>query len=178
MVRENKQQNRESQTNGASEGTQTGAELISSLLLFCFGLFVLLSGLYMCFFAVTGTKVWYYSPGFFPAFVGCVLMLLSIVLLIKKLPAGGFHMVNFRIFDTVDKVKFIRLIVSVVMLAIYVFLLIGRLPFTIATFIYLASSMFVFRSKGFAIWKLLLISLVTTVLVYVFFGVVAGVPLP
>ncbi len=155
-----------------------GAELISALVLLVFGLYVLLSGLYMCFFAVTGTDIWYYSPGFFPVFIGTVLILLSFLLFRKKTPPGGVKDVDFHIFKNMRSVQFIRLITAIGLFAAYVFMLIGNLPFWAATFLYLSVNMVIFRSRGFPVWKLLLISALTTALVCFFFGVVAAVPLP
>ena len=89
-------------------------DVISSIVLFGFGLFSLISGIYICFFAVSGTNIWYYSPGFFPLFIGVVLILLSTILFIKKTAAGG-RLRRFSPFsgDALSRVKTLRLIVAV-----------------------------------------------------------------
>ena len=152
-------------------------DLISSIVIFLFGVFIVVSGVYMCFFASTGTKVWYYSPGFFPLFMGVVLVFLAVVLFIKKCRLGArFQRMNKS--QTGINRSAIRLVLSIGLFAGYVFGLIGRIPFVIATFLYLVVTMILFRDRGFAIWKIILVSAITTGLVYLFFGVIAAVPLP
>ena len=155
-------------------------DLVASVIVFAFGLYSFLSGLQMCFFAVTGTKVWYYSPGFLPAFIGLVLMILATIMFCKKY-ANGVRITNEDVHRTFQKLfsfRNWRLITAIVFLAIYVFLMIGRIPFAIATFLYLSVNFITFRTRNIAIWKLLLISAITTAAVYVFFGMVAAIPLP
>ena len=155
-------------------------DILSSVVLFLFGIYVFCSGLYMCFFATTGTKVWYYSPGFFPAFIGVVIMLLSSILYRKKYTTEINTLQNLMkvLRHAVQPSKSGKLALSVGMFAFYIFVLIGRIPFVAATFIYLSATMICFRTEQYPVWKLLLISGISTGAIYLFFGVVAAVPLP
>jgi hypothetical protein len=72
----------------------------------------------------------------------------------------------------------VRLLLSIGLLAVYVFLLLGRIPFFAATILYLFVSMMVFRKKTFAVWKILLISSAITALITYGFGTLASIPLP
>ena len=134
----------------------------------------------MCFFTASGAKVWYYSPGFFPLFIGAVLMFTSLLMGILKLRAGArLGKDAFRAEDADGgKKRRLRLLLAIALFAVYVFVLIGTVPFVPATFAYLAVTMIVFREKAYPIWKLLLISAVTTGAVYLVFAVLASVPLP
>ena len=73
---------------------------------------------------------------------------------------------------------YLRLFFTLLLLIIYVFILIGRIPFLMATFIYLVSNMILFREDNFAIWKIVLISLITSIAIYFGFGILARIPLP
>ena len=165
---------------GLSAAQLAKLDLISSIAIFCFGLFVFASGVYMCFFTVTGAKAWYYSPGFFPCFVGAILMLASLVMFVKKLRSGASFRKAGAEDEAADEKKraTYRLLLAIALFAVYVFVMIGRLPFLLSTFLYLAVTMIVFRKDNYPIWKLLLISAAATGAVYLFFGVIASVPLP
>lgn len=157
-----------------------GIDLISSIAIFCFGLYVFASGIYMCFFAVTGAQAWYYAPGVFPCFIGTVLMLVSVLLFLKKRRAGAaFGKTTADAPETEEKKRARgRLLLAIALFAVYVFVMIGRLHFLLSTFAYLAVTMIVFRKEDYPVWKLLLISAAATGAVYLFFGVIASVPLP
>ena len=79
---------------------------------------------------------------------------------------------------------FLRLVIAAGTLAIYVFVLLGlqigsfQLPYEAATFIYLFATMAYFRPKGFAIWKIALISVVLSVVIGYGFSSFAKIPLP
>ena len=164
----------------AKDNNLLQADLISSIIIFCFGLFVLITGVYIAFFAVSGTDVWYYSPGMFPMVVGFALIVLSVILFRKKRSEGArFVALSFSSIKTmIRSKKNIRLLLAITLFAVYVFGTLGRLPFVVATFLYLFVTMIVFRTEKYALWKIAVISLVTTSLIYFFFGVVASVPLP
>jgi cell division protein FtsW (lipid II flippase) len=155
-------------------------DLICSILILAIGLYVAGSGLYIALFEANGTDVWYYSPGMFPIMIGACLMIFALLLFFKKRKEGArlknIHFENLRALLK-EKTTY-RLLLAIALFSAYVFLLIGHIPFVAATFIYLAVTMIVFRRDGFPIWKLLLISAITTAFIYVFFGIIAAVPLP
>ena len=169
-----------------SNNTLRKADIISSIVIFIFGLYVLAHGIYMSFYAVTGTKVWYYSPGMYPIVLGSALMVLSVLLFLKNYAFsrhsddnsmngpesfegfwGGVH----------RSTAVLRLLISIIIFAVYIFVLFGNLPFILATFIYLSVTITVFRQNKFAIWKIIIVALFTSVTVYFLFGIIAAVPL-
>lgn len=156
------------------------ADLLSSIFICALGLFILITGIHISFFTNNGTDVWYYSPGLFPVFIGTVLVLLSIIMFVSKYKHGArICIVGMKsMLKAINSKASLRLFVSIALLAAYVFLAIGRLPFVVATFIYLAVTMMVFRKDNYAIWKILVISACATGMIYLFFGVIAAVPLP
>ena len=157
-------------------------DFLSSIILFVISLCVLVYGIYIAFFASTGTDVWYYSPGFFVMFIGTCLCVFSMILFVKNYDKRYFQAGEIKgigtIFSSNRKKECLRLFLSIALLAVYIFLAIGNISFVIATFLYLSVTMICFRKDGFPIWKILLISAIVTAGIYLFFGVIAAVPLP
>lgn len=131
------------------------------------------------------TAQWYDSPSLFPMVIGVMLLVCSLVYLWQN--RQGWRISP----DDIEKVKayfksntFLRLVISVVTLAVYVFVLLGlrigsfKLPYEAATFIYLFVTMTYFRPKGFAIWKIVLISAVLSLVIGYGFSNFAKIPLP
>lgn len=82
------------------------------------------------------------GAGFFPLIVGCVLLLLGIVLLYVGIRCGGVKrlqeiMNGSSILAFIKSDETVRVVVLVVMMVIYMFILIGRIPFIAATAIYI-----------------------------------------
>lgn len=131
------------------------------------------------------TAQWYDSPSLFPIVIGTILLLCSLAYLWQN--RQGWRITP----EDIEQIKayfksstFLRLMVAAGTLAIYVFVLLGlrvgsfKLPYEAATFIYLAVTMAYFRPKGFAIWKILLISAVLSVVIGYGFSNFAKIPLP
>lgn len=83
------------------------ADIITSIVIFLFGLYVFCSEIYMLFYAVTGTKIWYYSPGIYPVILGIILMMLSVMLFLKNI---AFHVESMDINEISGGLLIIRLI--------------------------------------------------------------------
>ena len=174
-----KPQDPEDETTPKKDMVEADYDILSSLVLLVFGIFVLANGIYISFFTNNGAKTWYYSPGFFPMFLGVILILLAFLLFVTKYTAGGrLRFVNIQFDISRNHVKLLRLCLAVCLFAIYIFVLIGRIPFPGATFLYLSITMISFRPKGYPVWKIIVISAITSALVFLFFGKVASVPLP
>lgn len=164
-----------------SEVSMDLKDMISSIVIALFGLFVLGSGIHM---SLTSQQMsdtaWYGTPGILPIIIGFVLTSLSIIMFVSAYRKG--ERINkelcVRAAAYLKSKKFLRLAFAIGMLAVYVFVLFRFIPFLISTFIYLGANMIFFREKNYPIWKLLIISAVFTVALYLFFGEVAGVPLP
>jgi len=156
-------------------------DLYSSIVLFLASLYVFVCGLRMPINVYTGSDdAWYGAPGGFPIIIGGILMVLSAMLFVKSWRVvGGFHKEDFKGFTQTLKSSYAKRLVLVVgLLVIYIFVLLGRMPFYVATFLYLFITMLAFRKKNFAIWKLLIICVVVVALITYGFGTLAGIPLP
>lgn len=156
-------------------------DLVASVVLIVFGMYLLISGALMSQKTMTlADSPWYGTPGMFPIFIGAALVILSSIMF-GSLLRSGIRMdkgdVTFigRYFRSES---FRRTLVVIGFLAIYVFILFGNINFLLATVIYLFSTMLYFREKRFAVWKIAVISVAFTGFLYLFFGVLAGVPLP
>ena len=131
------------------------------------------------------TAQWYDSPSLFPIVIGMMLLICSVIYLWQN--RQGWKISP----DDIEQIKkyfrsstFLRLVIAAGTLAVYVFVLLGlrigsfRLPYEAATFIYLFVTMAYFRPKGFAIWKIALISVVLSVVIGYGFSNFAKIPLP
>jgi hypothetical protein len=131
------------------------------------------------------TAKWYESAGLFPKFIGGLLCVFCVVYLFKNLH-GVFYSAEDResIAAYLKGVLFVRLLVSIGFLALYVFVLLRirvggfKLPYEAATFIYLFFTMSFFRANKFALWKIALISVAVSVAVGLCFTYGAKIPLP
>ena len=163
-----------------SEVSMDLKDMISSIVIALFGLFVLISGVHM---SLTSQQMsdtaWYGTPGILPIVIGVVLTGLSTIMFVSAYRKG--ERINKEVLGKaivyIKSKKFLRLAFAIGALAIYIFVLFRWLPFLLATFVYLAGNMIFFRENNYPIWKLLLISAVFTVALYLFFGKVANVPL-
>lgn len=131
------------------------------------------------------TAKWYDSPSLFPIVIGFCLLAFCLIYLWQN--RAGYVILP----EDVEGVKaylkskeFFRLVISIVTLAVYVFVLLGleigpfKLPYEAATFLYLFVTMLFFRPKGFAVWKILLISAVLSFVIGYGFSNFAKIPLP
>jgi len=121
------------------------------------------------------------APGFFPLILGCIFVLLGAVLSIPALRQSGFTPVknmfaksNLILFVKNDKT--LRVTVLLAMMFVYVFILIGRMHFAIATAIYLFATMLFLKSTKW--WLALIISIVASVCIAVVFRYGFRIPLP
>lgn len=156
-------------------------DLYSSIVLFLISLYVFIEGVRMPVSVYTGSDgAWYGAPGGFPVIIGGILMILSVMLFAKSWRiTGGFRKDDFQDMTAVLRSAYVkRLALITVLLAVYIFVLLGRVPFYVATFLFLFVTMLVFRRNGFAVWKLLVISVVIDALITYGFGTLAGIPLP
>ncbi len=131
------------------------------------------------------TAKWYDSPSLFPLVIGGCLLVFCLVYLWQN--RAGYKASGEDLREIASYLKsnqFFRLLISIGTLALYVFVLLGlrigsfKLPYEAATFIYLVITMVFFRPKGFAIWKILVISAVLSVAIGYGFSNFAKIPLP
>jgi hypothetical protein len=132
---------------------------------------------------VTGLKgtveeEFYIAPGFLPTIVAVILMIMGLFLLINGLKSGGKiskkDIIN--IIQVIKSENFVKSVIMVALIIIYTFILIGRLPFFWATFIFLTISMLFLRATSW--WRIILISAVASLVITYSFGTLARIPLP
>jgi len=118
------------------------------------------------------------NPGITTLFVGGMLALLGLILAIIGLRGSGnpFQKAAQVIPETLRKQSFLRGVLAMACIGIYFFVFWGRIPYVMATFIFLAGMMLLF--KGGAWWKVCLISGITVAIIWYLFGVLAMIPLP
>lgn len=156
------------------------ADVLFSIILIALGIYVLINSIKMPVTGLPGTveQEFYIAPGFFPTIIAIVLMIMGLILLINGIRSGGMitkkDLENFIKF--IKSQIFLKSIIMVTLIVIYTFLLIGRLPFFWATFIFLASSMLFLRATSW--WKVIVISALSSLLITYCFGNLARIPLP
>ncbi len=131
------------------------------------------------------TAQWYDSPSLFPKVIGFLLLVCSLIYLWQNRSGWQIAPADIAAIKAYFKSSaFLRLVISVASLAIYVFVLLGlqigpfRLPYEAATFLYLFGTMTYFRPRGFAIWKIVLISAALSFVIGYGFSNFAKIPLP
>lgn len=165
------------------------ADFFTSIVLFILGIVILILSLQMPLEELTGSKdMWYASPGLFPGFVAVVLMICSVILFLSAdyRHWGGMHREDWeKIKGYLKGSQFVRLVIAVALLAVYVFGLLGHISYYAATFLYLFCTMVIFRpqqeTKKKSIGNLLVLLVVTavvTALVGLGFAKFAQIPLP
>ena len=168
-------------------------DFISGMVLLVFSILVFIYGIYIISTMNLGKGIeWYTSPAIMPLLIGLVIGILSVLLMLKNRKSFVEHIskknnINSKLrnqFSMKDAIlnyrenQSIRFFITLVLLIFYIFVFIGRIPFVLATFLYLILNMIVFKDKGYAIWKLVIISLFMSLLINYGFGIVAKIPLP
>jgi len=115
-----------------SEEHYAAGEFLASLLLIATSIFVALESLRM---PQRGPIPFVTSPGFFPFLLGVVLLLLSLFVLFDTTRGGGYRQLRVWIRDILKSQKFRRLFSIVLLTGGYV-LLLGKVPFAVATMAY------------------------------------------
>lgn len=154
--------------------------MVFAVLLFALGLFFFINALRMPTenLGSFGGNSAATAPGLLPAIVSGVIMLLSIVLFVSA------YKENARItkadlkkaWEVLISKTSQRVVLVVLIVVIYGFVLLGNVHYLAATFIYLFAFMWIFKAGK--IWKILLISIATSICIWLFFGQVAMIPLP
>ena len=118
------------------------------------------------------------NPGVTTLFVGGFLALLGLILATIGVRGSGnpFRKAAQVIPEMIRKRTFLRGALAMACIGVYFFIFWGRIPYVMATFIFLAGMMLLF--KGGAWWKVCLISGITVAIIWYLFGVLAMIPLP
>jgi hypothetical protein len=153
--------------------SMAGIDFISSLVLMAFSLGVILWS-----FKMPRPGGWPSAPGLLPAFLGVLIFSMSLAMLISSIRNGGparwvSKWKSLSLKQSAGRLKARRIFWITFFIAIYIFGMLGRMPFEIAGFIYLTLTLYFFWRKG-AGWKIILVSiLVPLVMGMVFKGIFA-----
>jgi hypothetical protein len=121
---------------------------------------------------------WYTAPGVVPAVVAALIVLLGSRLAIFAWRDGGRpeRADLRRVAEHLKRPEAVRGASVAALLALYVFGVVGRVPFVAATFAFLVAFMLLFRAGAW--WKVLLVAGSVTAAIAVLFERVARIPLP
>ena len=154
-------------------GMDMAGELMLGLFVSFFSLFVIVESLRMPQKGHLGILM---SPGFVPLLTGIVLFLLSLVINLRALRGGGLQYVG-SLLRSIRKEDEIRRFLWILgFMTLYIVGLIGYLPFIAATLIYHALIFFYLKIGGPV--KIVIYTLIATVLVAVFLPRVFNMPVP
>lgn len=140
-------------------------DLFSGVLLVLFGIYIVVEALNL---KVYNTFI--DAPGFFPAIVGSVIAILGGVLAFIALKLGGLREIGevltgraIKEFLTSDAT--LRVVILIAMMVIYIWGLLGRVHFIIATSVYLIAN-FLYLKATERWWVSVIIAVATSVIVY------------
>lgn len=148
-------------------------ELMLGLFVSFFSLFVIVESLRMPQRGHLGIMM---SPGFVPLFTGIVLFLLSMVINVRALRGGGHQYVGSLLRSIRNEEEIRRFLWILGFMTLYIVGLIGYLPFSAATLIYHALIFYYLKIGGPL--KIVIYTLIATVLVAVFLPRVFDMPVP
>ncbi len=152
-------------------------DFVASLVMLALSVYVIFESVRM--YQKAG-KVLYLSPALVPLMLGILLCLLSMLLLLGSLKNGGFGKRLQEIKEYFSQVakdsNTSRMLIGVLLMALYTFVLIEILPFWISTFIFMFLLMY-FLEAG-SLVKISVISAGAVALIIFLFQVCFRVPLP
>lgn len=158
-------------------------DLVFGVLLVIFSVYIIISSFQMKYF-----KTFFDGAGFFPLIIGCVLLALGAVLTFIGIKSGGFAELK-GVFTAAFLKNFftnnrtVRVLILLAMMAVYVYILLGTIPFIWATTLYLFVT-FVYLKAFQKVWVLpgwlvaAAVSVATSVVVFYAFKLGLGLMLP
>lgn len=149
-------------------------DFVSGILLVLFGIFIVVDALNL---KVYNTFI--DAPGFFPTIVGAVIAVLGGILAFIGFKLGGAQefkeVMNgafLKQFVTSDST--VRVVILIAMMVIYIWVLLGRIHFIIATSIYLIAN-FLYLKATKQWWMSIIIAVATSAIVYYAFKLGFGI---
>ena len=152
-------------------------DLISSILLMAFSVGVVLWSLRM-----PRPGGWSSAPGLIPLFLSACTFFMGLGLFISSIRNKGISQLvtkykTFSFAQSIGRAKVRRSLWIILLTAFYFFVLLGRVPFELASFIYLTSALYIFWRKGGWL-KIILISALLPFFMSALFRVVFVVFMP
>ncbi|MBO7709811.1 MAG: tripartite tricarboxylate transporter TctB family protein [Lachnospiraceae bacterium] len=152
-------------------------DFVSGLLLVLFGIFVVFDAMSMKIY-----NTFLDAPGFFPAIVGGVIVILGAILAYIGYRLGGLtelkEVLNgafLKQFITSDGT--VRVLILIAMMVVYIWVLLGRMHFIIATSIYLIAN-FLYLKAMKQWWISIIIAVAMSAIVYYAFKLGFGISMP
>ena len=149
-------------------------DFVSGILLVLFGVYIVVDAL--------GLKVYNTfidAPGFFPTIVGAVIAVLGAILSFIGFKTGGAKELKevcngkfLKEFITSDGT--VRVVILIAMMVVYIWVLLGRIHFIIATSIYLIAN-FLYLKATKQWWLSIIIAVATSAIVYYAFKLGFGI---
>jgi len=154
----------------------TTSDLVMGVLLFAFGIFLIVESL--------GMKVYNTfldAPGFFPLILGIIFSAFGLVMFIGSLRGGSVAAAKNTFTKATLTTLFLnpqskRVVILSFFMVVYIFGLIGRVHFAIATFLYLFVTFFYLKSTTLV--KNIIISAISALVISAVFQYVFKIPLP
>ena len=152
-------------------------DLVAGVLLVIFGIYIVIDALHM---KVYNTFI--DAPGFFPTIVGSVITVLGAILAFIGFKLGGWTELK-EVANGAALKRFItnestvRVLILIAMMVVYIYGLLGRVHFIIATSIYLIAN-FLYLKATKQWWMSIIIAVVTSVAVYYAFKLGFGILMP
>jgi len=152
-------------------------DFASGILLVLFGIYIIIESLNM---KVYNTFI--DAPGFFPLIIGIVLTILGAILALIGFRTGGAGELKevltgkfLKAFATDETT--IRVLILLAMMAVYIYVLVGRMHFILATSIYLIAN-FLYLKAVKRWWISIIIAVVASVVIYYAFMLGLGITMP
>lgn len=118
------------------------------------------------------------NPGVTSIFIGGLMGFLGLVIAVIGL-MGSRHPLRIArqaLFEMLRSQAFYKGVIALAGIAVYFFLFWDRIPYVVATFLFLVGMMSIFKAGAW--WKIGIISGATVAVVWYVFGVLAMIPLP
>ncbi len=153
-------------------GIGLAAELLIGFFVTGFALFVIIESIRMPHRA----QVFVMDPGFVPLITGVALLILGLILDVRAIRAGGGGKIGALVHMIKTEEESRRFLWILGLVCVYIVGLTGRVPFTLATLVFMLS-IFIYLKIG-PWWKIGLYTVICTALVSVILPELFGMPLP
>jgi hypothetical protein len=152
------------------------ADLMMGLFLIVFGGAAIRASLNMKVY-----KTFLDAPGFFPFILGIIFIFLGSIMTSSSWRRKGYEQIKsglrkFKFTHLFQNIQVRRVMTLIVFMVIYIFILIDRIHFTIATALYLFFTLYYLKSANLI--KIIIISITTSFLISTFFTRFFHIPLP
>ena len=162
--------------------TRYGIDFLAGVIVFAVSIYVMCKSI--TFWKEDFVDVFYYSSGLMPMIIGICLFIFSALYIrrtVKEHTLKGcfIDMKNFFV-EFVKSSQVHKALIGILIFWVYIFLMLGKLPFWLATFITLSALLlFINWEKNWKkIAKLLLIAAVATFAIILVFQIIFKVPMP